>query len=310
MTSVDAFRKVKIDWRKKAVAFRAFDVLPGGKQLYYLTQRYVTRTIPRKLANHGKWLFEHARVFRQSHGDDIGKARLFEFGAGLDLFSNIVQWCYGVNDQRVVDIRRWARVELINQVITYLAENPPPGCIRVPEIALTEPFEAPLAQHYGIRYEAPADARRTRLEDGSVDLICTTSVLEHVPVDALRDILRECHRICHPESVSSHVIDYTDHYAHSDASISMYNFLRFTDDEWQRFNPDIHYQNRLRHVDYGQLFRSEGFRVRDEKAVTPDGSEAQLSAVPLAGRFRDMPAAVLLPRTGHWVLGRSSSPLE
>jgi hypothetical protein len=300
---VHAFRKVKVDWRKKALAFRAFDALPGGQHLYYLTQRYVTRTIPRNLGTHGKWLFEHARVFRQHYGDDLSKARLFEFGAGLDLFSNFVQWCYGVNDQVVVDIRRWVRVELVNQVIAYLKENPPPGGLRVPEIALQHPLEARLRRLYGIQYTAPADARRTGLEDGSIDLMCTTSVLEHVPVGALTEIFREAHRICHTKSVNSHVVDYTDHYAHSDATIGIYNFLRFTDDEWQRFNPAIHYQNRLRHADYGELFRAQGFCVRFEKAIAPDDSESLLSGVPLAGRFRDMPPTALLPRTGHWVLG-------
>ena len=98
----------------------------------------------------------------------------------------------------------------------------------------------------------------------------------------------------------------TDHYAHSDASIGIYNFLHFTDDEGpSSSSPDIRYQYRLRHADYGELFRAQGFRVCDEKAVAPDDSESQLSGVPLAGRFRDMPPASLLPRTGHWVLRQS-----
>ncbi len=297
-----AFRRVKINWRTKAVAYRVFDAMPGGQQLYYLTQRYVTRTIPRTLATHGTWLSEHARVFRQEFGDDLSKARLFEFGAGVDLYSNFVQWCYGVNHQVVVDIRRWVRIELINQVIAYLHENPPPGALRVPEIALAAPLEDPLQKLYGIRYVAPADARCTGLADGEVDLICTTSVLEHVPLESLRDILRESRRICHERSVNSHVIDYSDHYAHSDASINLYNFLRFSDREWERFNPDIHYQNRLRHSDYRDLFRTSGFRTIDEKAILSENSLNLLAEVPLAERFRAMSPEQLMPRTGHWVL--------
>ena len=301
---MQAFRQVKIDWRKKAAAFRIFETIPGGHQIYYLTQRYVTRTIPRNLRDHGEWLFEHARVFRRYYGDDLGKARLFEFGAGWDLYNTFVQWCYGVNHQVVVDIRRWVRVEQINHVIRHLKENPPPGSVRVPEITVRDPLEAPLRTLYGIHYMAPADARRTGLDDGAIDLVCTTSVLEHIPPGPLRDIVRECHRICHERSVSSHVIDYTDHYAHSDASINIYNFLRFSDREWERFNPDIHYQNRLRHVDYGNLFRTEGFVTLGEKAVTSENSAQLLAEIPLSGRFRSMTSEELMTRTGHWVLAK------
>lgn len=299
---MEAFRKVRIDWRRKAVAFRAFNTLPGGRRLYYLTQRYVTRTFPRNLADHSKWPIEHARIFRESYVGDIGRARLFEFGVGWDLHNNLVQWCYGVNHQIVVDIVRWARVDQINHAIRFLQHNPPPGFARLPEIPLTAPFESPLASVYGIRYVAPADARCTGIDDGAIDLMCTTSVLEHIPVAPLQDILRECHRICSRRGVMSHVIDYTDHYAHSDASINIYNFLRFSDEEWKRFNPDIHYQNRLRHFEYGDLFRKAGFVPVAEKAIQSENSEQLLAEILLWDRFRAMTVEQLLPRTGHWVL--------
>ena len=90
----------------------------------------------------------------------------------------------------------------------------------------------------------------------------TTSVLEHIPPEQIARILREAHRILPPGgAIMSHVIDYSDHYAHSDARITPYHYLSFEEPTWRRFNPGIHYQNRLRHVDYRPLF---------ESAVVPD----------------------------------------
>ena len=66
-----------------------------------------------------------------------------------------MQWCYGVDDQVVVDIRRWVRVELVDQVIAHLKDNPPPGCLPVPGIALQDPLEAPLKRLYDMRFTAP-----------------------------------------------------------------------------------------------------------------------------------------------------------
>jgi len=284
------------------VAFRAFDSLPAGERLYYLTQRYVTRTLPRDLAHQGRWPFEHVQTFRRHFAEDLSSARLFEFGAGWDLYSNLVQWCYGLNHQLVVDISRLIRLDLLNRVIRYLHEHPPSGFVRVPETPLTEPVVASLEQLYGIRYAAPADARRTGLVSASVDLVCTTSVLEHIPATALADIMRECRRLCHPGSVISHVVDYSDHYAHSDAAISFYNFLRFSDDEWTPYNPPIHYQNRLRHFEYGQLFADAGFEAVAQTIVRPDGAAEVAAAIPLSSRFRAMTLDQLTPITGHWVL--------
>jgi hypothetical protein len=298
-----AVRRFTLNWKTKAAAFRAFDALPGGQRLYYLTQRHVTRTLPRDLSQHGRWQFEHARTFRRYFGD-TASAKLFEFGAGWDLHSNLVQWCYGIDDQVVVDISRLIRVDLINLVIRYLGAHPPPDSIRVPRTILSEPLTEQLHRHYGIRYLAPADARQTGLQNGSVDLVCTTSVLEHIPASALAEIMRECHRICHARSVISHVVDYSDHYAHSDRSINFYNFLRFSEEEWSPFNPSIHYQNRLRHFEYGRLFKDAGFQTVAETVSRPERAEDLLATVPLSERFRAMTPEQLAPTTGHWVLRR------
>jgi hypothetical protein len=297
-------RRFKLGWRTKASAFRLFDALPRGATLYYLAQRYVTRTIPRDLSEHDGWQVEHARVFRRFYTGDLGRARLFEFGAGWDLHSSLVQWCYGINDQTVVDITRLARRDLVNLAIEHLQRHPPAGAVRIPDVRLSEPFERSLRTHYGITYLAPADARRTGLEDGSIDLFCTTSVLEHVPADSVREILRECRRIASGRAVMSHVIDYTDHYAHSDPSIGLYNFLQFADVEWEPFNPAMHYQNRLRHFEYGPIFDAAGFTTVDERRIDSPPSEADLRGLQPAERFRSMTPEQLTVRTGHWVLAR------
>ena len=143
-------RRTRIPWRRKALAFHLFDVLPGGRSLYYLTQRYVTRAFPRPLAEYTRWPVEHARVFLDRDDGEIGRARLFEFGAGWDLFNNLVQWCYGINHQTVVDVVRWARVDQINHAIRHLPAHPPPEARRVPEPVLTEPFDGQLSRLSGI----------------------------------------------------------------------------------------------------------------------------------------------------------------
>ena len=291
-----------LGWKRKAAAFRFFDAVPGGHRLHYLTQRYVTRSFPRNLAEHDRWQFEHAATFRAHFNGSLGQARLFEFGAGWDLHSSFVQWCYGLNTQIVVDIARLARLDLVNHTIAYLRQHPPPGATRVPQSLLRPPLGESLAAEYGIHYRAPSDARRTQLDGGSIDLVSTTSVLEHVPLEALSAILLECKRLTHAGSVLSHVVDYTDHYAHTDPTITRYNFLRYSDAEWTRYNPGIHFQNRLRHAEYGRLFQRAGFRTLSVRATADPAAATALGSVPLAAQFQSVPPDELLPQTGHWVL--------
>ena len=118
---------------------------------------------------------------------------------------------------------------------------------------------------YGIQYNAPADAANTDLADGSIDVCISTATLEHIPEDSICKILSELHRIIKDGGLVSAVIDYSDHYSHTDGSISMLNFLKYSEDKWERYNHRSHYQNRLRHDRYIELFKENGFNLLQEE---------------------------------------------
>lgn len=299
-----AFRKVRVNWKVKALAFNLFDRLPFGQYLYFLAQRYVTRTVPRILAPTALCAHTqlcHAEKLIESYGD-LSSLTLLEIGAGWDLYSNLILYCLGVDRQVVVDVRRWARSKIVNRTIDYLRQDPPPGAIRIPERQLSATgFDADLKAFYGITYLAPQDARSLPLADRSVDVVITTSTLEHLPADILGDILVECRRVMRDGGLMSHIIDYSDHYSHADASISNYNYLRFSEAEWARYNPSIHFQNRLRQPDYFNLFEKlslniDGFRKWDEPFLEEYG------AMILADRFKSYPFEDLQPIGGHFLL--------
>jgi hypothetical protein len=290
-----AFRSFEIDWRTKATAFNMLDHMPFGERVYYLLQRYVTKTLPRKLApttSCARLHVAHVERMRALLGD-IAEIKLMEFGAGWDLYSNLLMYCLGINCQSVLDIRRWAKPEAINSVIKHLQVDPPAGCLRVPtKLVSSSGLEDQLASHYGIHYLAPFDARNTGLPGASIDVIVTTSVLEHIPLPVCAEILAECRRLISRRGIMRHTIDYSDHYSHSDSKISAYNYLSFSDREWQRHNPGIHFQNRARTRDYRDLFIASDFEILEEQEWM--GREAELANVTLAGRFRTMSQPELL----------------
>ena len=97
-------------------------------------------------------------------------------------------------------------------------------------------------------------------------------------------------------------IDYSDHWSHADRSITPRHFLRFEDEEWRRWNPLMHYQNRLRHSDYRRLFDDAGFIILGEKETVPGCAEDALRQIPLACRFKDCDMLDLAATAGHFVL--------
>ena len=286
---MQAFRKFKMNWKAKAFAFNTFDRMPLGREAYYFVQRHVTKTVPRVLsptAYTARWFLEHSKVLEHhSLGRGLGAMSLFEFGAGWDLYGNCVAWCLGVERQTVYDLTRWAKPDQINIVLKHLQNEPPPGAVRVPAAMLptSGPFEAGLKRSYGISYVAPNDAGATGLPSGSFDVVCTTSVLEHIPPDQIARIMKECHRLLPSGAVMSHVVDYSDHFAHSDPMITPYNFLSMDDKTWRRFNPGIHFQSRLRHSDYAKLFETAGFRVLSARCEQPNDAAGHAQPRRLVG---------------------------
>lgn len=287
-----------------------FDRMPLGRQLYFQVQRRVTHTIPRVLSPTtatARWFVEHTRVLGSYAGEQgLSGISLFEFGAGWDLYGNCVSWCLGIERQTVYDLTRWARADQINIVLKHLRRDPPPGAVRTPQVMLPTkgPFEAELKRHYGIDYHAPADAGATGQPDASFTGVVTTSVLEHIPPAQIARLLDECHRLLPIGAVMSHVIDYSDHFAHSDPAITPYNFLTFEEEAWRRFSPDIHFQNRMRHSEYGPLFEAAGFKILSAESSQPDDADELIARVELSQSFAGRPIAELAPLVGHYVVQR------
>ena len=108
------------------------------------------------------------------------------------------------------------------------------------------------------------DARHLDLETGSIDFICSNNTFEHIPDHILREILGEFGRVLKPGGIMSHFIDMSDHFAHFDNRITVYNFLKYSKKRWKILDNSIQPQNRLRFRDYIEMYREIGLPVSEE----------------------------------------------
>jgi len=109
------------------------------------------------------------------------------------------------------------------------------------------------------------DARKLPLGDDQVDFICSNNTFEHIPGEILKDILLEFKRVLYPTGVMSHFIDMSDHFAHFDSHITIYNFLKFSSRTWGILDNSIQPQNRMRYRDYLEMYQEIGFPVNREE---------------------------------------------
>jgi SAM-dependent methyltransferase len=277
---------------------------PGGHRFNLVLQQRVFHSLPisdGKLATKLDTARQHLDRCARHSAVPIPRASFYEFGAGWDLALPLALFLLGVERQTVVDRDRLATDHLISGVAARLTTLVNTSHRRLPDADVPV---AELLPSAGITYVAPCDAAATPLADGSVDCITSTNTLEHIPPRDLRRILAECKRILAPGGCMSVRVDYQDHYSYFDAERSPYGFLAHDERSWDRWNPSLHYQNRLRHHEYVSLFEEAGFEVVEDQpwGGTPEDIE-ELSTISLAEPFASMdPRAAAL--RGAWIVLR------
>ncbi|MCB0727752.1 MAG: class I SAM-dependent methyltransferase [Ignavibacteriae bacterium] len=286
-----------MNFKYKAHLQKLFSALPQGERINYIFQKHVTHSLPIKDTDFSEKLETVNRHFskfkKYSPEKDPSKCKYYEFGSGYDLLIPIGISLLGFNELTCIDIRELVFPELINDTIKrIILSDEKFGADdkilnKVPMLTDSN-FREILSEHFNINYIAPLDARKTGIESNSIDFILSNATMEHIPQIHLPDIMKECHRILKPGGIMSNAIDYRDHWSFFDNSISVYNYLQFNDKEWDRLNPSIMYQNRMRHKDHMKIINDCGFEVLEELPDLPDQTELnQLKELKLNDRFKD-----------------------
>lgn len=306
-----------MNWKIKATMHWAFSALPFGESAHFAAQRFLSRSLPTprdKLLLVADRAQKHLELLRANHQLDPAQGAFYEFGAGWDLAGPLLFYSYGARTQIVIDISRLVRPTLVTRIAGMLRSMKGDlGLERVPPSLPNSEWHLfnVLNDACGIVYLAPRDARATGLESASVDFITSTNTLEHIPRRDIALILEECWRILRPDGVVSFRTDYKDHYAYFDSNISEYNFLKYSEERWNWFNPSSHYQNRLRHADYIDLFEGAGFDVVEEESTlaTPEDL-VLLRDIDLHDRYRSMKTEDLGKKDSFVVLRKRATTEE
>jgi SAM-dependent methyltransferase len=241
----------------------------------------------------------------QTSGHAVSNKVFFEIGTGRVALEPLAYWLAGAEKIITVDLNPLLRKELVKESVSYIADNQneikalyngaAEGLLDMKRLtALVEFYRTKkfdineYLKLCRIEYISPGDAAKTSLSNDSVDYYTSNSVLEHIPADELNEILKEGNRILKKDGLFIHSIDYSDHYSHTDPTVTPINFLKYDEEEFKKFNNRFLYANRLRHDDFMELFSKAGYEFLKIKTFKNKDAEEALKngRVELEKRFQ------------------------
>ena len=249
--------------------------IPQGEKINFLFQRYIFKSLPLsdeqflEKASTVHFLISKFKEHNKISKPDI---KYYEFGAGWDLITPIAMGLSGFNVD-CIDIRYLVSNELITDTINrykkFRTQIPFEYKISTDNFPQKRIKIRDLKKLLKINYTAPLDANNTGFESDSYDFISSSATFEHIPEKDLLPILQECYRLLKTGGILALITDYRDHWSFFDGRLSVYNFLTYSKEKWEKYNPSLMYQNRFRHKDYINIIRKTNFSIAEEIPTQP-----------------------------------------
>jgi hypothetical protein len=283
-------------WKQKAIVQKTISYLPFGQNINYFFQKYVTKGenlndeyfLDR--LGHAK---EHIHYYQNITGNSHPNSSL-EIGTGWYPIVPISLFLIGSEKIYSVDIKMLTSKERIITTLEKFLEFHNSGKLKDFINYNSERFEviksilndrgnydlSQILQLLKITYIIE-DARKLSLADNSIDLVNSNNTFEHIYPELLIPILIEFKRVVKKQNgVMSHFIDMSDHFAHFDKSINIYNFLQFSEKQWKWIDNSIQPQSRIRIYDYKKIY--EDLKIPISELTFRAGDLSELKTIPLS----------------------------
>ena len=244
----------QINWKIKSILYKIFYIFKLKKTLFFI-QKKITKRAEIKIEEIPFYWNYHLKFLENNRSQKI-----LEFGAGKSLEQNIFL-SYKSNqkfDQTLIDISNMFDIDLFNKANEQIAK-----ILKVERRHFVKSLND-LKKFYNINYLAPCTVNEIKEKGFLFDACISSTTLEHFPNKDLDITFKTLKKILKKNGIISALIDYSDHYSHTDKKIYNLNFLQFSDEEWKKYNTPFLFQNRLRHQDYRNFFLNLNYEILEE----------------------------------------------
>lgn len=301
-------------WKQKAIVQKTISYLPASHKINYLFQKYVTKGVYLK-DNYFYDRLDHAKTHIESYQKYSNKSRpnvSLEIGTGWYPVVPISFFLMGTSKIYSVDVTFLTSKERIKTTLKKFVESYERNQLQKYIAIIPEKYE--IIENLLSSYESFSleeilkklhlnylieDARKLSLDTESVDFINSNNTFEHIYPSILIPILKEFKRVVKRDGVMSHFIDMSDHFAHFDKSINIYNFLKYSDAKWQKIDNSIQPQSRLRIYDYIKIYLDLEIPITEQSFRA--GNLEELKSISLDGKYIDKPLAETAKSHCHFI---------
>jgi len=257
-------------WKIKVLIQFFLSKLPMGEKINYILQRANKSHSEEKIKKRIVSLLKAMRKIDEHI--PLEGATVVEIGTGWEPICSILLYLMGVKVCHTYDHVRHVRYNLAEMLVGNI-ENQLDEISKISSISVsvleerlsklkTSPNLNDFLSRANIIYHAPADASRTGLEEGSVDLVYSYAVLQAVPEKVIYDLTMESKRVLKRSGIAYHVIGLHDPYAGFYKNITKVNFLKYPEFLWSFFVKNkISYHNRLREKQFLDIFKECGAKI-------------------------------------------------
>jgi SAM-dependent methyltransferase len=282
-----------MNWKAKGVVQKTLSLLPGGPTCNYMLQRAFGQLKSDEMI-HRTFEYDVTILFDRMARLDLDPAgsRVLEIGTGWLPTFPLSLALAGFRQIYTVDLYPHLREGAIRRTLEALGKHldDPAFTLFASRERVQQNFDklwrsSAIFPAADITYKAPCNASSTQWPSGSMDLITSNNVFEHVPMPALIALFDEAKRLLRPGGHVLHCVNCGDHYAYADKSITQVNYLRFSEREWERWNNSFQYQNRLRPIDFIKVAESGGFRIESAEFRPNEACLAELQKIVIAPEF-------------------------
>jgi hypothetical protein len=245
----------------RTTLFKTLNILPArfGQELYHSLQKMLFKSIDSRITANVK-SYETALKILEAHDFQLEGRSIIEIGSGwMPIMPYLFKLEGNCHEVFTYDINEHYDNKYINALNNHFDEAGRPV-----ETGNNGKYHLPSF----IKYHPRADMSEVVLPK-SADLVFSRFVLEHVAPESISKIHRHLNSL-DKGTLVLHLISPSDHRAYTDSSLSYYDFLQYSQQEWNRIQTKFDYHNRLRLPQYIQLFEDTGFEILDIEYDIPE----------------------------------------
>ncbi len=234
--------------RTKSSILRFLDILPKkiGYTIYHMLQMITLKDVDFYVKTNESSFYQIHKILNENN-IDVKNENIIEIGSGwFPIMPLIFKEKLVVNTIYTYDINKhYSKRRILNSTALFSKRLNISGSKQLPSF---------------IKYY-PHTSIQTATIDYNAKLVYSRFVLEHISHKELLEIHQYLYKNT-PDTIKIlHLISPSDHRSYSDASISTYDFLKYSETAWNKIQTKFDYHNRLRLPDYIKIIKESGFTV-------------------------------------------------